>query len=108
MAGVNNKRMKIIKGEKYIYLAMAYALAKSHGGVAIVGHDSGYRGGFMYWRRFTIHEYQGKTLLTETKSSRHCADFSRTFEVVDTGGDRPIIRDYYNEAGENCATRWIH
>ena len=100
--------MKTIKGEKYIYLASAYALAKSNGGTVQVGHDSGMKGDYLYWRSFTIRDYMGKELLIERKSSQNFADFTRAFEVAHYSDKRPTFRDYVNESGENCATRWVH
>jgi hypothetical protein len=100
-------KMKTYKDEKYIYLLMAYNLAKGKEYVAI-GKDNGYVDGYHYEGRFTVKKYQDKTLLIETKSSKSCADYSRVFEVIDNGG-RIIIRDYINESGENGgANNWRH
>lgn len=101
--------MKNIKGEKYIYLAMAYTLAKKNSLAGVqVGYDNNFTSGFMYWRRFTVTKYGDKELLQETKSSRHCANFTRVFEVLHYSKDRPDFRDYINEAGENGAKHWVH
>jgi len=99
---------KEFTGEKYIYFLMAYELAhyaidKSRE----VGSDNGYIGAYKYERRFRIQEYNGKTLLTEYKSSPSSADFSRTVEV-DKAGDRPVIRPYINEDGEDGYKTWVH
>jgi hypothetical protein len=100
--------IKEIKGEKYIYLLMAYERAKADkGDYTSVGNDNGMVGGQNYWRAFSITEYQGRTILTEKKSSKSCADFSRSFEVVENKS-RPSIYPYINEAGEDCSARWVH
>lgn len=102
--------MKTYKGEKYIYLAMAYALARQNKGVADIGRDNGYIGGYHYWRNFKIYTYQGKELLIETKTSKNYADYHRTFEVVShhTSFGDIVFKDYINEYGENCAAHWTH
>ena len=102
--------MKTYKGEKYIYLLMGFKLCKSKEYIkeeTCIGYDNGFKGGNQFYREFKIQEYKGKTLLVETKLSKGFADFSRTFEVF--GDDkRPIIQDYINEDGENCANSWTH
>ena len=100
-------RFKMIAGEKYIYLAMAYQLAKNNGGQIVIGNDNGYVGGQKYYRRFNIQKYEGKIILTETRYSKAFADFSRSFEVIE-GKHRPSILEYFNESGENCSKIWIH
>ena len=99
--------MKEIKGEKYIYLAMAYELAKSKGGVARVGHDNGVTGGQNYYRRFTIQDYNDNVILRETKSKASFAEFDRYFKIVDC---LPRIRvyEYVDENGDNYSTSWNH
>ena len=101
---------KEIKGEKYIYLLMGYMLAKaSKKHYASVGNDNGMRGGFNYWRGFTIQKYQDKVLLIERKSSKACADFSRVFEISDSKEySRVYIYTYINESGDDCSARWEH
>jgi len=98
--------MKFYKDEKYIYLTMAYNLAKANKGYAKIGDDNGYTDGWHYERRFKIQDYDSKTLLIETKSSKHCADFSRVFEVIE--GRRLTVCDYVNEDRDNCGQRWEH
>jgi len=102
-----NKLPKVFKGEKYMYLLMGYILAKTGGGRTKIGDDTGYIGAEQYERVFHIAEYQGKILLIETKSSKQCADFSRTFEI---SGElpKPTIKEYFNEDGENCSNNWTH
>ena len=86
--------MKEIKGEKYIYLAMAYRLAKENGGQVKIGHDSGHIGQQMFERYFRIQEYKNLTLLVETKASASFADFSRVFLVNDiSDSNRVYIRE---------------
>ena len=97
--------MKCFSGDKYIYYLMAYKMAKDNKGSISIGNDSGYVGGQKYWRRFTIQEYQGQTILNETKSSPHFADYTRS--VVIGKGDRPMIMEYVNESGEN-GYNWQH
>lgn len=99
--------MKEIKGEKYIYLAMAYELAKNAGGYRGIGRDNGYKGGQSFWRSFKVLEHNGATLLQETKTSASSADFSRYFQVLETES-RPIIREYITEDNENASKKWIH
>ena len=102
-------KQKIYKGEKYIYLLMGYKLAKaSRGEMIAVGNDNGMVGGQNYYRRFTVHNYGGKVLLVESKVSRNFADYTRVFEVWEYGTNKPVIKDYINESGENCGQAWIH
>ena len=103
-----NTKMKIYKGEKYIYLLMAYNLAKSNGGSVKIGHDNGFKGGQNFERFFKISEYEGNTLLTETKTSKGFADYSRVFSVWCCSSIKPTICDYMNEDFENCGCRWTH
>jgi len=105
---MENKKMKTYKGEKYIYLLMGYKLAQMNNNNHIsIGEDNGMKGGNQFERHFSIQNYKGKILLTETKTSSGFADFSRTFEVVHN--NNPItIRDYMNEDSENCGQRWTH
>ena len=102
------KMMKTYKGEKYIYLLMGYTLARSNDNYYNVGFDNGFKGGQNYERTFKIQKYNNKELLIETKSSTGCADFSRTFEVINGDFDKPIICDYLNEYFENCGQKWVH
>lgn len=97
-----------IKGEKYIYLLMAYERAKENAlNSTSVGHDNGYKGGQNFWRRFTIYKQKGFNLLTETKTSAGFADYSRTFKVLETAG-RTIISEYIDENNENYSKNWVH
>lgn len=99
--------MKTYKGEKYIYLLMGYKLAQANNNNIYIGKDSGFKGGQNYIRNFDVQFYGGKLLLTETKTSSASTNFSRTFEIV--GNDeKPIIRDYINNDGDNCGQRWTH
>ena len=102
--------MKVHGGDKYIFLLMGYKLAQANGGSVEVGEDNGFKGGYKYYRRFEVREYNGQILLTETKTSRNFAHFSRTFEVIQGSKTdiKPYIQDYINESGENCGTTWIH
>jgi len=99
-------KQKTYKGEKYIYLLMGYKLANANGGMVAVGDDNGMVGGQNYYRRFTVQDYGGKILLEESKISRSFADFTRVFEVWEY--NRPTIKDYINESGENCGQVWVH
>lgn len=99
--------MSEIKGEKYIYLAMAYRLAKENGGNVKIGDDNGFVGGQNYARHFRISDYDGKKILAETKFSSCNADFTRYFEVSDRM-QRPYIYEYFNEYGDNMSNRWDH
>ena len=99
--------MKTFKGEKYIYLLMGYMLAKQQTkGYISIGNDDGMKGGQNFWRSFSVQEWNGKTLLIETKSNSSSATFSRTFEVI--GAGTTIIREYFNEDNENCSNNWVH
>ena len=100
--------MKELKGEKYIYLAMAYLLAKNNNGKAIIGNDNGMIGGYNFYRSFSITEYEGQTILNETKTTKSFTDFSRSFFVVNEIGNRPYIYDYVNECGDNLSNKWEH
>lgn len=101
---------KELKGEKYIYLAMAYKIAKeSEENYIQIGNDNGIKGGQNFWRSFSIQEYNGEILLNEVKTSPHFAHFQRTFVIVDTPHyARVYIYEYINEQGENASTCWIH
>jgi len=99
--------MKAITGEKYIYLAMAYRLAKTNGGQITIGNDNGYVGGQKYYRSFNIQEYEGQTLLNEKRYSKCFADFTRTF-LVKEGEKRPYISEFIDESGDNCSKTWRH
>lgn len=100
------------KGEKYIYLLMAYKLAQLNNGSVTIGKDSGYSGGQNYERRFKIEEYKDKILLVEIKTSKAFTDYSRVFEIIIGNSQenelRPIIADYINEYGENAGKNWVH
>ena len=99
-------KQKFYKDEKYIYLLMAYNLAKANKGYIKIGNDNGYIDGWHYERIFKIEKYNGKIILIEKKSSKSCADFSRFFEIIE--GKRPTICDYMNEDNENCGQCWTH
>lgn len=105
---IDKNKMKNYKGEKYIYLLMGYKLALLNGGSVTIGRDSGFTGGQNKTRDFSISVYNGKTLLTETKSSSGFADFSRTFEVSCPSAINPSIWDYMNDDFENCGRSWTH
>ena len=105
---------KEIKGEKYIYLLMAAKLCKqSKESIAIIGNDNGYTGGQNFYRVFKLLDYDGQTLLVETKNNKSFADLSRCFVIngLDKEGSNSnttVIREYFNEAGENCSKHWVH
>ena len=99
---------KVFKGEKYIYLLMAYKLAKQNNGRVKIGNDNSYVGEQNYERIFSIQDYNNRTLLIEKKTSRCFADFSRVFEITNFDKERPTIKEYYNEAGENGSDNWVH
>lgn len=101
-------KQKTYKGEKYIYLLMAYKLAKANNDKIKIGHDNGYKGDFQFERNFKVVEYEGKILLTETKTNNGSADFSRVFDVWNGDRAKPTIKDYMNSDGENCGQRWTH
>jgi hypothetical protein len=102
------ENQKVYKGEKYIYLLMAYKMAKQNNGSVRIGNDNGFTGGQNYYRRFAIQEYKGKTLLTECKTSKSFADFSRCFEIVLGDTEMPIIKDYITDEGDNAGQNWYH
>lgn len=100
---------KHFRGDKYIYLLMAYQLASQAKDKYIkIGDDNGMIGGQNYERIFRITDYKGKTLIQEKKSSKNCADFSRFFEIVDIKDERPVIKEYIDESGDNCSANWVH
>lgn len=100
--------VKNISGEKYIYLLMAYRLAKLNGGNVKIGEDSGYVGGQNYFRNFTVSNYENKTILTESKNGKNFADYSKYYEVLNENTRVPIIKDYIDESGNNCSKYWRH
>ena len=86
---------------------MGYMLAKQQTKNYIsIGEDSGMTGGQNFWRSFSIREYKGVLLLTETKTTSHYANFTRVFKVIE-GGRIPRIYEYI-EDGYNYSTNWIH
>ena len=101
------QEMKTYKGEKYIYLLMAYKLVRANKDFIKIGNDNGFVGGQNYERTFDIQNYNNKILLVETKTSKGFADFSRVFEIV-YNGKNPIIRDYINKDLDNCGQNWTH
>ena len=96
-----------ISGDKYIYVVMAYQLAKLAGGHVKIGNDNGYIGGDKFARYFNIMQHNTNTILQETKGSRGGADFSRYFRVEE-GKSRIFVYTYYNEYAEDCNKRWEH
>ena len=96
---------KEYRGEKYIYLLMAYKMCMLNGGRVSIGKDNGVTGGQNYFRRFTVTEYKDKTILTEYKSSKNFAEFSRAYRV---SGTKPTISEYITESGENASKTWVH
>jgi len=99
--------MKEIRGEKYIYLAMAYKLAKENGGSITIGNDNGFTGGHYYMRKFAIEKGDGGySILFETKNGANFADFTRSFMVINIGK----IPKFYEriEGNDNYSKRWIH
>ena len=102
------KARKQFKGEKYIYLLMGYQLAKNSKGLyASIGNDSGMIGGQNYWRAFSIHTYQGRELLTEHKTTKHFAEFTRTYEVLSSNPKHFRIVEFIDN-GDNMSSTWIH
>ena len=97
---------KQIKGDKYIYLSMAYQLAKQNGGRVQVGHDNGRKGGQQFVRWFTINTNDSRTVLQETKTSASYADFSRYYLIFDL--DKYIAVYELIEDGDNYSKNWIH
>jgi hypothetical protein len=99
---------KQFTGEKHAYFSMAYQLAEANNGYVKIGHDNGMIKGYLYERRFRISRFEGRTLLIETKSTPHCADFSRCVEIKEYNKDRLFIYPYINEAGEDGYKTWVH
>lgn len=98
--------MKQFKGEKYIYLTMAYLLAKQNGGKITIGWDNGFAGGQMFERRFEINAYQNQIILIERKTGAHGADFSKYYWVIE-GEARLYVYEYF-EGQDNMSKNWIH
>jgi len=109
-----NYMSKSFKGDRYIYYLMAYYLCKAErdkgnsSALTRIGEDNGMVGGFNYYRSFTLHEYEGRTILTEHKNAKSFASFSRIVEIIHPEMKRPLIMPYINEAGEDCFKRWVH
>ena len=104
------KLPKYFKGEKYIYLLMAVRLCQQDkkDETAYIGYDNNYIGGQNYYRRFTLSTYDNKLILEETKISKHFANFSKCYEIINIDKERPTIKEYWNEDGENCSKTWTH
>lgn len=96
------------KGEKYIYLLMAYKLARANNNSILIGKDNGYVDGHNYFRHFQITEFENRVILTEKKNGKNFADYSRYFEIINANDEKPNIYDYINEAGENGGNCWTH
>jgi hypothetical protein len=73
--------------QQYFYLLAIWNLANN--GVNSIGKDNGFVDGYKYCRWFKIMEYEGKVLLLETKTTKACADFTRTFEVLGSESSTP-------------------
>jgi len=115
-------KQEIIKGDKYIYLLMAVRLCLQHklspaekasvepSHIARIGEDNGMIGGQYYYRRFSLwrSSHDLRWILQETKTSPHFADFSKIYEVIDPQSKKPIIKEYFNESGENGSKNWKH
>ena len=87
---------------------MAYQLAKANASKSVqIGEDNNYIGGQNFWRRFSIYEQDGYTLLVETKTTASFADFTRTFQVHEVEGSRLYVREYIKD-GENYSKTWVH
>ena len=95
-----------IRGEKYIYLSMAYHLAKENGGSVQVGQDNGMRGEQLMVRWFEIITDKNRTILRETKTSANFADFSKHYLIFDL--DKHIAVYELIENGDNYSKKWIH
>jgi len=104
--------MKKFTGERYIYFLMAYYACKNSHSVEYVriGDDNGFVGGEKFHRVFSLKEYKGRTILTETKNSRAFASFSRYIQVIEpsTKSGLPSFFEYINESGENGFKVWSH
>jgi hypothetical protein len=98
---------KEITNQKYIYLAMAYQLAKQNEGSIVIGNDNGMTGSQKFLRWFTIGDYKNEITLKESKNGANFADYSKYFLVVE-GKDRLRIYQYIDENGDNYSTRWDH
>jgi hypothetical protein len=104
-----NSSVKEISGDKYIYYAMAYFLAKN--GKTKIGNDNGFVGGQKFARHFKVYETESKDIfiLVETKFNHGNADFSRSFIVCDfEENQRVIVKEHVNENDENLSKRWVH
>lgn len=97
---------KQIKGEKYIYLTMAFQLAKeakARGENFIkIGNDNGFKGEQHFERTFSILDDRDNPtghhfILRERKMSVHQADFCRYFQVIENTS-RPSIWDMGTES----------
>lgn len=97
---------KQIKGEKYIYLLMAYKLAKSNGGTTTVGNDSGMRGGQQFYRAFELQETDGYTVLFERKNSPNFVSHTKTYQVNEYPDHEPTIIENIDEDGTNWSKKW--
>jgi hypothetical protein len=97
---------KQIKGEKYIYLLMAYKLAKSNNGTMTVGRDTGMRGGQQFYRAFEIQNGDGYTILYERKNSPNFVSHTKTYEVTEYPDQEPTIRENVDQDGTNWSQEW--
>ena len=99
---------KELKGDKYIYYAMAYRLAKENGGDVTIGYDNRCTGGQMFVRRFALVQHNGRTILDEIKTFAGFTDFHKCFSVEEFGEKkRPHIFEFI-ENGDNHSDKWRH
>jgi hypothetical protein len=97
---------KEIKGEKYIYLAMGYRLAKGNGGIVKIGNDNGFVGGQMFERWFHIQIYQNQTLLVESKNTPNMVSLHRYYAIGDYEDNPRIYINEYYEGEDNMSKGW--
>ena len=111
---MNYQIEKQFKGEKYIYLLMAFNLCKEKGEIrnghktVKVGNDNNYIGGFMFERHFYIMDTdKGYYVLVEMKTKSNNASYNRYFKVMKSASLTPTIQELI-ENGDNLSRRWEH
>lgn len=98
-----------IKDDKYIYILMAYKLAKSNGGSITIGEDNNMVGGQNFYRRFDIRTESGIDYIRESKTTKSFAEFSRYYFLYSSMADydAPKIYRYITESGDDMS-QWRH
>ena len=76
--------------KEYFYLLALYNLTKNK--INKIGNDNGYIDGYKHTRSFKIQQYEGEYYLNETKTSKACAEYTRTFKIMNYKSVNPSFK----------------